>query len=134
MLKLKNLKNLGMLENKANTGVLYIIRALFVCHVRILKNPEKACKINGFIASKGVYCTTTTQFMKGLWYDFTCILSPTLSSVYVCCNRKLTSLENILPKKNSLNLKTTDIMKQGLPSIFLQCLIRLQCMVKKMHI
>ena len=41
-----------------------MIKILFICHGRILKSSEKACKINGFTASKGTYYTTTTQFLK----------------------------------------------------------------------
>ena len=43
-----------------------MIKILFVCHGRILKSPEKACKINGFMERKGVYYTTTTPSMKEL--------------------------------------------------------------------
>ena len=43
-----------------------MVKVLFVCHGRILKSFEKACKINGFIARKGVYYTTTTPFGKEL--------------------------------------------------------------------
>lgn len=32
-------------------------RVLFVCHGNILKNPEKASKINGFTKHKGAYYT-----------------------------------------------------------------------------
>lgn len=41
-----------------------MIKILFVCHGSILKSPEKARKINGFVADKGVYYTTTTPFLK----------------------------------------------------------------------
>lgn len=37
-----------------------MIRILFICHGSILKSPGKACKINGFRTSEGVYYTTTT--------------------------------------------------------------------------
>ena len=40
------------------------IKILFVCHGNILKSPEKASKINSFMAEKGVYYTTTTPFLK----------------------------------------------------------------------
>ena len=43
-----------------------MIKILFICHGRILKSSGKACKINGFIARKGVYYTTTTPFGKEL--------------------------------------------------------------------
>ena len=33
----------------------------------ILKSPEKACKINGFMVEKGAYYTTTTPFLKEPW-------------------------------------------------------------------
>ena len=39
-----------------------MIKVLFVCHGSILKSPEKAGKINSFVADKGVYYTTTTPF------------------------------------------------------------------------
>lgn len=38
-----------------------MILILFICHVSILKNPEKVCKINDFMAKIGVYYTTVTQ-------------------------------------------------------------------------
>ena len=41
-----------------------MLKILFISHGRILKSFEKACKINGFTASKGVYYTTTTPFEK----------------------------------------------------------------------
>ncbi|WP_283245063.1 hypothetical protein [Qiania dongpingensis] len=41
-----------------------MIKIRFVCHGSILKSPEKACKINGSVADKGVYYTTTTPFLK----------------------------------------------------------------------
>ncbi len=40
------------------------IKVLMVCHVNILNSPEKANKINGFVADKGAYYTTTTPFSK----------------------------------------------------------------------
>lgn len=40
------------------------IKILFICHGSILKSPGKACIINGFMADKGVYYTTTTPFLK----------------------------------------------------------------------
>ena len=40
------------------------IKVLFICHGNILKNPGKACKINGFTKQKGIYYTTTTPFLK----------------------------------------------------------------------
>ncbi len=43
-----------------------MIKILFVCHGRILKSSGKDCKINGFMASKGVYYTTTTPFGEEL--------------------------------------------------------------------
>ena len=44
-----------------------MIKVLFICHGNILKNPEKASKINGFMEKKGVYyTTTTTPFLKEL--------------------------------------------------------------------
>ncbi len=43
-----------------------MIKILFICHGRILKSSEKACKINGFMARKGVYYTTTTPFREEL--------------------------------------------------------------------
>lgn len=41
-----------------------MIKILFICHGGILKSPVKAYKINGFVADKGVYYTTTTPFLK----------------------------------------------------------------------
>ncbi|WP_334159888.1 hypothetical protein [Muricomes intestini] len=41
-----------------------MIKILFVCHGNILKSPGKACKINGFVAARGVYYTTITPFSK----------------------------------------------------------------------
>ena len=41
-----------------------MIKVLFVCHGSILKSPEKASKIKGFVADKGVCYTTTTPFLK----------------------------------------------------------------------
>ena len=41
-----------------------MIKILFICHGSILKSPEKACKINGFMAQIGAYYTTTTPFFK----------------------------------------------------------------------
>ena len=43
-----------------------MIKILFICHGRILKNSGKACKINGFTARVGVYYTITTLSMKEL--------------------------------------------------------------------
>ena len=43
-----------------------MIRVLFICHGSILKSPEKASKINGFMKRKGAYYTTTTPFWKSL--------------------------------------------------------------------
>lgn len=43
-----------------------MIKVLFVCHGSILKSPQKACKINGFMAEKGTYYTTITPFLFGL--------------------------------------------------------------------
>jgi hypothetical protein len=43
-----------------------MIRVLFICHGNIMKQSEKASKINDFSASKGVYYTTTIPFMKEL--------------------------------------------------------------------
>ncbi|NBH17653.1 hypothetical protein D3Z55_09280 [Clostridiaceae bacterium] len=40
------------------------IALLMVCHGSILKNPGKACKINDSTIWQGVYCTTTTPFLK----------------------------------------------------------------------
>ena len=48
-----------MTNKNANT-----IKILFICHGNILKNPGKACKINGFKAEKGDNYTTTTPFLK----------------------------------------------------------------------
>lgn len=42
------------------------IKVLFVCHGSILKSPGKTCKINGFMARKGIYYTTTTTSIFGL--------------------------------------------------------------------
>ena len=36
-----------------------MIKILFICHGRILKSSEKACKIKGFVAGYGTYYTTT---------------------------------------------------------------------------
>lgn len=33
------------------------IKILFVCHGNILRSPEKASKINGFVERKGAYYT-----------------------------------------------------------------------------
>ncbi|MDO5425481.1 MAG: hypothetical protein Q4F41_17355 [Eubacteriales bacterium] len=41
-----------------------MIKILFVCNGSILKNPQKASKINGFTAQTGAYYTTTTPFLK----------------------------------------------------------------------
>lgn len=41
-----------------------MIRILFICHGSILKSPEKASKINGFMERKGTYYTTTAPFLK----------------------------------------------------------------------
>ena len=41
-----------------------MIKILFVCHGNILRNPEKACKINDCTEGKGAYYTTTTPFLK----------------------------------------------------------------------
>lgn len=41
-----------------------MIKVMFMCHGSILKSSEKASKINGFVADKGVYYTTTTPFLK----------------------------------------------------------------------
>ncbi len=41
-----------------------MIKILFICHGRILKCSEKACKINDFLAGRGAYYTTTTPFLK----------------------------------------------------------------------
>jgi hypothetical protein len=41
-----------------------MIKILFVCHGNILKNPERVCKINDFLAERGAYYTTTTPFLK----------------------------------------------------------------------
>ena len=38
-------------------GFSFMIKVLFVCHGRILKSFQKACKINGFTAQKGTYYT-----------------------------------------------------------------------------
>ena len=43
-----------------------MIKVQFVCHGRILKSSGKACKINVFMARKGVCYTTTTPFGKEL--------------------------------------------------------------------
>lgn len=37
-----------------------MIRILFVCHGSILKNPEKAYKLNDFKTGRSTYYTTTT--------------------------------------------------------------------------
>lgn len=42
------------------------IKVLMVCHGNILRSPEKACYINGFHRSDGVYYTTITPFAKEL--------------------------------------------------------------------
>lgn len=42
-----------------------MIKILFICHGSILKNPEKACKINDFTKQKGTYYTTTIPFTFG---------------------------------------------------------------------
>lgn len=39
-----------------------MIKILFICHGSILKNPEKACKINGFKAREGACYTTIIPF------------------------------------------------------------------------
>lgn len=41
-----------------------MIKILFICHGSILKCSGKACKINGFMARKGAYYTTTTPFFE----------------------------------------------------------------------
>ena len=41
-----------------------MVKILFVCHGSILKNPGKACRINGFTKRKGAYYTTTTPFFE----------------------------------------------------------------------
>ncbi len=41
-----------------------MIQILFVCHISILKNPEKACKIIDFMVKRGAYYTATTLFLK----------------------------------------------------------------------
>lgn len=43
-----------------------MIRVLFICHGSILKSPEKASKINGFMKRKGTYYTTATPVWFGL--------------------------------------------------------------------
>ncbi len=39
-------------------------KILFVCHGTILKSTEKASKINGFVADKGVYYTIFERTLK----------------------------------------------------------------------
>lgn len=46
-----------------------MIKILFVCHGSILKCSGKACKINDSTIWQGVYCTTTTPFLKEPWND-----------------------------------------------------------------
>ena len=41
-----------------------MIRVLLICHGNILKSPEKASKINGFMERKSAYYTTATPFLK----------------------------------------------------------------------
>ena len=41
-------------------------KILFICHVSILRSPEKACYINGFSRIDGAYYTTITPFAKEL--------------------------------------------------------------------
>lgn len=41
-----------------------MIKILFVCHGSILRNPEKAYKINDCMEEKGANYTTTTPFLK----------------------------------------------------------------------
>ena len=43
-------RNTGLIRNYRE-----MIKIIFVCHGRMLKNSEKAYKINGFTARKGVY-------------------------------------------------------------------------------
>jgi hypothetical protein len=47
-------------------GESYMIKVLFICHGNIMRQSEKASKINDFSVSKGAYYTTTIPFMKEL--------------------------------------------------------------------
>ena len=62
----RNFKPRKSRQNTANRGILgrrnNMISILFVCHGSILKNPEKACKINGFKAREGACYTTIIPF------------------------------------------------------------------------
>ena len=55
-------------QNTANQrnkgGKTTMIKILFICHGSILKCSGKACKINDSTIWQGVYCTTTTPFLK----------------------------------------------------------------------
>ena len=55
-------------ENLDKSGIFkgfgVMIKILFICHGSILKNPQRACKINDFPAGYGTYYTTTTPFFE----------------------------------------------------------------------
>jgi hypothetical protein len=58
------------LQNRAFLGIkeqnITMIKILFVCHGNIMRQSEKASKINDFSVSKGAYYTITIPFMKEL--------------------------------------------------------------------
>lgn len=58
----KNKEKTRNAEQEGETKIM--IKVLFVCHGSILKNPGKACKINGFTTRDGAYYTTITPFLK----------------------------------------------------------------------
>ena len=82
-------------------------KILFVCYGSILKSPEKASKINGFMKRKGAYYTITTPFFSEfgvlnayhffVFYDFFLdIFHARYVIVYVHCHITVSVPHNVL--------------------------------------